>query len=73
MYEFWYDYGKIKYGEKEILCYTTTDSFNVYIKTDEKKVCHSKLWIEQPTTKRKEKENYCCNERLTLWKSQEKI
>ena len=45
MYEFWYDYGKIKYGEKEILCYTTTDSFNVYIKTDEKKVCHSKLWI----------------------------
>ena len=43
MYELWYDYGKIKYGEKEILCYTTTGSFNVYIKTDEKKVCHFKL------------------------------
>ena len=34
MYEFWYDYVKIKYGEKEKLCYMDTDSFIVYIKTD---------------------------------------
>ena len=31
MYEFWYDC--IKHGEKEKLCYT--DSFIVYIKTDD--------------------------------------
>ena len=35
MYEFWYDYVKLKYGEKAKLCYKDTDSFIVYIKTDE--------------------------------------
>ena len=34
MYEFWYDYGKPKYGEKTKLCYMDTDSFIMYIKTD---------------------------------------
>ena len=29
MYEFWYDYGKPKYGEKEKLCYMDTDRFIV--------------------------------------------
>ena len=35
MYVFWYDYVKLKYGEKSKLCYMDTDSFIVYIKTDD--------------------------------------
>ena len=34
MYEFWYDYLKPKYGDRVKLCYTDTDSFIVYIKTE---------------------------------------
>ena len=35
MYESWYDYVKPKYEEKAKLCYMDTDSFIVYIKTDD--------------------------------------
>ena len=35
MYEFWYDYENRKYGEKARLRYTDTDSFIVYIRTDD--------------------------------------
>ena len=35
MYEFWYDYVKLKYGGKVKLRYMDTDSFIVYIKTDD--------------------------------------
>ena len=35
MYKFWYDYVKPKYEEKAKLCYMDTDSFIVYIKTDD--------------------------------------
>ena len=35
MYEFWYDYIKPKYGNKARLCYTDTDSFVIYVKTDD--------------------------------------
>ena len=35
MYEFWYDYVKPKYGEKAKLCDMDTDSFIVYINTDD--------------------------------------
>ena len=35
MYEFWYDYVKEKYDEKAKLCYMDTDSYIVYIKTDD--------------------------------------
>ena len=35
MYELWYDYGKPKDSEKAKLCYMDTDSFTVYIKTDD--------------------------------------
>ena len=35
MYEFWYNYVKLKYGEKAKLGYMDTDSFIVYIKTDD--------------------------------------
>ena len=33
MYEFWYDYLKPKYGDK--LCYTDTESFIIYIITED--------------------------------------
>ena len=35
MCEFWYDYVNPEYGEKAKLSYTDTDSFVVYIKTDD--------------------------------------
>ena len=35
MYEFWYNYIKPKYGDKGRLCYTDTDSFAIYIKTED--------------------------------------
>ena len=35
MYEFWYDYVKPKYGEKEKLCYMNTDSSVVHVKTED--------------------------------------
>ena len=35
MCDFWYDYVKPKYGKKAKLCYIDTDSFIVYIKTDD--------------------------------------
>ena len=35
MYQFWYDCVKPKYGQKAKLCYMDTDSFIVYIKTDD--------------------------------------
>ena len=34
MYEFLYDYVKLKYGEKAKLCYMDTDSFLVHIQHD---------------------------------------
>ena len=34
MYEFWYDYLKPKCNEKAKLCYMDTESFILYIKTD---------------------------------------
>ena len=35
MCEFWYDYVKLKYREKTKVCHMDTDSFIVYIKTEE--------------------------------------
>ena len=35
MYEFWYDYIKPKYGDDARLCYMDTDSFIIYIKTED--------------------------------------
>ena len=35
MYEFWYDYMKLKYGEKAKLYYTDTESFIMHIETED--------------------------------------
>ena len=35
MYQFWYNYIIPKYGDKAKLCYTDTDSFIIYIKTED--------------------------------------
>ena len=35
MHEFCYDYTNPKYGNKAKLCYTDTDSFIIYIKTED--------------------------------------
>ena len=35
MYEFWHDYINLKYGDRAKLCYTDTDSFIIYIKTED--------------------------------------
>ena len=35
MYEFWYDYVKLKSGENAKLSYMDTDSFLVLVKTDD--------------------------------------
>ena len=35
MYEFWYDYIKPKYQNNVNLCYMDTDSFIIYIKTED--------------------------------------
>ena len=34
-HDFWYDYIKLKYGEKGKLCYMNTDSFIAHIKTED--------------------------------------
>ena len=35
MHKFWYDDVSPKYGDKAKLCYTDTDSFIIYIKTED--------------------------------------
>ena len=35
MYEIWYNYIKPKYGDKGRICYIDTDSFVIYIKTED--------------------------------------
>ena len=35
MYEFWYDYVKLKNQDNAKLCYMNTDSFIIHIKTEE--------------------------------------
>ena len=35
MYKFWYDYINPKYGDRAKLCYTDTDSFIIYIKSED--------------------------------------
>ena len=53
MYEFWYDYVKIKYEDKARLCYMDTDSFVANIKTID--FCKA---ISQDVNKRFDTSNY---------------
>ena len=49
MYKFWYDYIKPKYGDKAKLCYTDTDSFIIYIFTEnffEDIACDVERWFD---------------------------
>ena len=41
MYESWYNYVKPKYNKKAKLCYMDTNSFIVYIKTED---IYEKIW-----------------------------
>ena len=42
MHKFWYDYMELKCRKKARLCYMDTDSFIVYIKTEDICVCIAK-------------------------------
>ena len=44
MYEFWYDYVKLKYKSNANLCFMDTDSFIVYVKT--KKIWRHCRWCK---------------------------
>ena len=33
--EFWYNYSKPKYGDRAKLCYMDTDSFIIYVETED--------------------------------------
>ena len=46
IYEFWYDYVKPKYGEKAKLCYMDTNSFIVYIKTEDLQLLQKMLKLD---------------------------
>ena len=35
IYEFWYNYIKLKHGDRAKLCYMDTDSFVIYIETED--------------------------------------
>ena len=35
IYEFWYDYINPNYGDRAKLCYTDTDSFIIYVKSED--------------------------------------
>ena len=51
MYEFWYDYTRLKYQDKANLCYIDTDSFILNIKTEDfLKTLQMilKIWYIQP-------------------------
>ena len=65
IYEFWYDYVKLKYGENAKLCYMDTDCFIVHVKTEdihkdiaedvETRFYTSNFELDRPFPKRKNK------------------
>ena len=48
MYKFWYDYIKPKYGDREKLCYTDTDSFIIHIMTEDffEDISDIEIWFD---------------------------
>ena len=61
MYEFWYDYIKPKYQNNTNLCYMDTDSFIIYIKTED--FCRD---IADDATKWFRTSNYSEDDKRTL-------
>ena len=72
-YEFWYDYVKPEYNEKAKLCYVDTDSFLVYVQTEdiyediaedvEKRFDTSNFELERPFPNGKKLKSYQLNKR----------
>ena len=57
MHEFWYDYISPKYGERAKLCYMDTDSFIIYIKTEDFEDISNdvKKWIDMSNSNKNDK------------------
>ena len=49
MYVFWYDYLKLKYGEKGKLCYIDTGSLITHVKTEIFTKILQKMWKQDLT------------------------
>ena len=83
MYEFLYDFVKLKYEEKTILCYTNTENFTVYIKTGdiylhtakdvEARFDTSNYELERPLPGGKNKKSYYINERWIRRKNNDSL
>ena len=68
MYEFWYNYMKLKYGNRVKLCYMDTDSFVMNIKTNDFYKDTS-----NDVDKRFDTSNYECNRSLPTGKNKKII
>ena len=68
MYEFWYNYMKLKYGNRVKLCYMDTDSFVMNIKTND-----FYKDISNDVDKRFDTSNYECNRPLPTGKNKKII
>ena len=68
MYEFWYDYMKLKYGDNVKLCYMDTDSFIMNIKTED-----FYKDIANDVEKRFDTSNYDCDRPLLTGKNRKVI
>ena len=49
MYVFWYDYLKLKFGEKGKLCYIDTGSLIIHVKTEIFTKILQKMWKQDLT------------------------
>ena len=68
MYEFWYDYMKLKYGDNVKLCYMHTDSFTINIKIED-----FYQDIVNDVEKRFDTSNYECDRPLPTGKNKKVI
>ena len=68
MYEFWYDYLKLKYGDNVKLCYMDTDSFIMNIKIED-----FYKDIDNDVEKRFDTSNYECDRPLPTGKNKKVI
>ena len=68
MYEFWYDYMKLKYDDNVKLCYMDTDSFIMHIKTED-----FYKGIANDVEKRVDTSNYEVNRPLPIGKNKKVI